>query len=164
MILILRFYVHKVTVSLGPNFPSRAGRERGTQRAGFEPGPGPPPCPQASDRPPPDPFPAFEWKPVPWAGTEPRHCPRSCLRGGGDRASRPDSRPEGRPGAGDVSAPSGQNTRRARVPSTSYRGKGRRPHDTTEWLLPPSVEWLQLYSLNTSEDRRTNAETGAKAD
>lgn len=115
--------------------------------------------PPPSDRPPPDPFPAFEWKPVPWAGTE-----RSCLRGGGDRASQPDSRPEGRPSAGDVSAPSGQNTRRARVPPTSYRGKGRRPHDTTEWLLPPSVEWLQLYSLNTSEDRRTNAETGAKAD
>lgn len=127
MILILRFYVHKVTVSLGLNFPSRAGRERGTQRAGFEPGPGPPPCPQASDRPPPDrpppdPFPAFEWKPVPWAGTE-----RSCLRGGGDRASRPDSRPEGRPSAGDVSAPSGQNTpvHESLPPPTEGKGGGR---------------------------------------
>lgn len=39
MILILRFYVHKVTVSLGPNFPSRAGREPGTQRAPAPPKP-----------------------------------------------------------------------------------------------------------------------------
>lgn len=55
----------------------------------------------------------------------------------------------------------------ALVTSAHLPGKTH-PCTSPSHLLPreraAAVEWLQLYSLNTSEDRRTNAETGAKAD